>query len=98
MNKRRKLVIALGAFAASFHSVAQQLGKVWRISYWRESEQSVQYLDTFKAAMRELGYAEGRDYAIEQRSSQNDIARLPALAAEFCVGHSAGDGRAQCDP
>ena len=33
--------------------------------------------------MRELGYAEGRDYVIEHRSAQTDLARLPALAAEL---------------
>ena len=33
--------------------------------------------------MRELGYAEGKDYAIEQRSANNDHARLPALAVEL---------------
>jgi putative ABC transport system substrate-binding protein len=33
--------------------------------------------------MRELGYTEGRDYTIEHRSAQSDLARLPALAAEL---------------
>ena len=33
--------------------------------------------------MHELGYAEGRDYAIESRSARNDLSRLPALAAEL---------------
>jgi len=35
--------------------------------------------------MRALGYANGRDYAIEQRWAQGDLARLPALAAELLV-------------
>jgi putative ABC transport system substrate-binding protein len=33
--------------------------------------------------MRALGYVEGRDYAIEQRSANGDFTRLPALAAEL---------------
>ena len=33
--------------------------------------------------MRGLGYAEGKDYAIEQRSAQNDLAHLPALMGEL---------------
>ncbi len=43
----------------------------------------VQRIDAFNAGMRELGYAEGKDYAIEHRSAENDLARLPALAAEL---------------
>ncbi len=33
--------------------------------------------------MRDLGYAEGKDYVIDQRSAQTDLARLPALTAEL---------------
>ena len=33
--------------------------------------------------MRELGYAEGRDYVFEYRSVLGDLARLPAAAAEL---------------
>jgi putative ABC transport system substrate-binding protein len=89
MNIRRKLVIALGAvaLAAPFASFAQQQGKVWRMGLLWEREQSdsinLQRIDAFKAGMRELGYTEGRDYVIEHRSAQNDLARLPALAAEL---------------
>ena len=89
MNKRRKLIVALGATAlvTPFGSFAQQQGKVWRIGFLWESEQSdsayVQRIDAFNAGMRELGYAEGKDYAIEHRSAKSDLARLPALAAEL---------------
>jgi putative ABC transport system substrate-binding protein len=89
MNNRRKLLVAFGAgaLAAPFGSFAQQQGKVWRIGVLWERDQSdstyVQYLDAFKAGMRELGYTEGRNYTIEHRSAQADLARLPALAAEL---------------
>jgi len=87
VNNRRKLVIALGAsaFAAPFGSFAQKQGKVWRIGILWEREQSdyVQQFNAFKAGMGHLGYAEGREYVIEHRSAQSDIARLPALAADF---------------
>ena len=87
MNDRRKLLVALGAsvIAAPLGSFAQQPIKVRRIGFLWEGEQSeyVQYVDAFNAGMRELGYAEGKDYAIEHRSAQNDLARLPALAAEL---------------
>jgi ABC-type uncharacterized transport system substrate-binding protein len=84
---RRRIVIALGAsaLAAPLRGFAQQQGRVWRIGFLLEGEQSsyVPLIDAFKAGMRELGYTEGRDYAIEQRSAQNDLARIPALAAEL---------------
>jgi len=87
MNNRRKLLIALGASAltAPLASFAQRQSKIWRIGVLWENEPSfyVNYLDSFKAGMRELGYAEGSNYAIEQRSAQNDLARLPALAADL---------------
>ena len=85
MSNRRKLIIALGAGAltAPFSSLAQQQGKVWRIGFlWADSD-SVQRLDAFKTGMRALGNIEGRDYAIEERSAQNELARLPTLAAEL---------------
>ena len=85
MIARRRVVIALGAGAfASFASFAQQK-KVWRIGYLQESEPSyyTRRVAAFKAGMSALGYAEGRDYLIESRSAQSEIARLPALAAEL---------------
>src|SRR6476660_6112734 len=89
MNRRRKLIIALGAvaLAAPFGSIAQQTGKVWRIGFLSgSSDQSalIELRDAFKAGMRELGYTEGKHYVIEQRGgAQNDLHRLPALAAEL---------------
>jgi len=86
---RREILIALGAAALTgpISSFAQQQGKVWRIGFLWEREQSdftnVQRLDGFKAGMRALGYAEGRDYVIEHRSAENDLSRLPALASEL---------------
>ncbi len=86
MNKRRKLVIALGAgaFIAPFTSFAQQPGKIWRIGYLANTKSSDSaLLDAFRGGMRALGYAEGRDYVIEIRVAQNDLTRLPALAGEL---------------
>ncbi len=87
MNNRRKLVIALGAgaLAAPFGSLAQQQGKVWRIGYLMQNDAafSAPFIAAFNAGMRELGFFEGTDYTIEQRSAQDDNTRLPALAAEL---------------
>lgn len=86
MNNRRRLVIALGAgaLAVPFCSFAQRQVKVWRVGLLWETDSNVErYRDAFKAGMRELGYIEGKDYVIEQRSAHADLARLPALAAEL---------------
>lgn len=87
MNNRRKLIVALGAsaLASPLSSLAQRPAKVWRIGVLLESKPSVyaERIDVFKAAMRELGYLEGKNYSIEQRSAQTDVARLPAMAAEL---------------
>ena len=40
-------------------------------------------LDTFKKALAELHYIEGRDYVIEGRFADTDNSRLPALAKEL---------------
>jgi putative ABC transport system substrate-binding protein len=87
MNTRRSLVAALGAgvIAAPIAALSQAGRKIWRIGVLWENEPSFYagYLDAFKAGMRELGYAEARDYVIEQRSAQNDLTRLAALAADL---------------
>ena len=50
-----------------------------------ESSFSVSRANAFKAGMSALGYADGRDYVIEIRNAQSNLARLPALAAEFVL-------------
>jgi putative ABC transport system substrate-binding protein len=40
-------------------------------------------LDSFRQALRELGYVEGRNIAIEFRSAEGRVERFPALAAEL---------------
>ena len=85
MITRRRIVLALGAGAfAPFATFAQQR-KVWRIGFlWiRNPSDFLPFSDAFKAGMSALGYAEGRDYVIEFRAAQGDLARLPALAAEL---------------
>jgi putative ABC transport system substrate-binding protein len=40
-------------------------------------------IDAFRRGLRELGYVEGRNIALEVRSAEGDNRRLPALAAEL---------------
>src|SRR5271157_4226593 len=89
LNKRRKLVIALGAGAitAPFSSIAQQQGKVWRVGFL-SSESAARFgngnrVDAFRAGLRDLGYEEGKNLVIEFRWADGNYDRLPELAAEL---------------
>ncbi len=87
MTTRRELIAAFGAgaLAAPFTAFAQQQRKVWRIGLLIESNPSfyVERINIFNERMRELGYLEGKDYSIEQRAAQSDIASLSKLATEL---------------
>ncbi len=85
-TKRRNLLKAsLGAIAiAAFSPRARAQSRPKRIAFlWNGKETDPvlsQRVATFKSSMRELAYNEGRDYVVEQRFADNDLARLPALA------------------
>ncbi len=85
MNKRRKIILALGASALASPLTAYAQTKTWRIGFLLEIKQSYYdaRIEAFKAGMLALGYAEGRNYVIEYRSAENDLARFPALVAEL---------------
>jgi putative tryptophan/tyrosine transport system substrate-binding protein len=88
MKIRRKLLalITLGALPV-FPSVAQQ-GKVWRVGILSIRSRPVS-LDSdfqygpFLKGLRELGYTEGKNLAVEWRFAHGKYELLPALAAEL---------------
>ena len=87
MNKRRKLIIALGAstLAAPLSSFAQQPVKIARIGFLGAASASsyAKQLDGFRLGLRDFGYMEGKNIVIEYRWAEGDYARLPELAAEL---------------
>jgi putative tryptophan/tyrosine transport system substrate-binding protein len=89
MNKRRELIVALGAGAlvAPLGSFAQQQGKVWRIGYLstagRQAWIDAGRYDALLQGMRELGYVEGKNFVLEARYADGDAERLDGLAAEL---------------
>jgi len=87
LNKRRKLIVALGfgAITAPFASFAQQQGKIWRIGFLGTASASgyVKEIDAIRAGLRDLGYVEGRNIVIEYRWAENSPERLKDLAAEL---------------
>ena len=69
MNRRESIIaiVALGAAAGPLASVAQQVGKVWRVGFLSLSSASESAQDTaaFLNALRKLGYIEGKNLDVE---------------------------------
>jgi putative ABC transport system substrate-binding protein len=84
MNRRRKLLIALGAsaFGISLTSVAQT-PKVHRIGILLPTSKSNPFLPAFMQELRRLGYLEGQNVSIVNRFADGHSEILPALAAEL---------------
>jgi putative tryptophan/tyrosine transport system substrate-binding protein len=86
MNKKIFcLAICALPFALPFTAEAQQTTKIRRIGYLAtpsHSSISDRY-DAFLYGLRELGYLEGKNIAIERRSADGKVERLPDLAAEL---------------
>jgi putative tryptophan/tyrosine transport system substrate-binding protein len=85
MNKRRELVIALGAGAlvAPFGSFAQQPPRVWRVGVLETTSTNSVFLPAFRKGLRDLGYVEGENLVIEYRSADGRLERLAELANEL---------------
>src|SRR5215813_1493656 len=80
-NVIRRIALTLAILVSPYPAHAQQgNGKVPRIGYldFRTSD-----LKAFRQGLRDLGYVEGRNIAIEYRSAESDIDRLAPLAAEL---------------
>ena len=72
-------------FALRFPAEAQQPKKVPRIGYLSSSDPATESTraEAFRLALRELGYIEGQNIAIEYRYSEGKRDRAPELAAEL---------------
>jgi putative tryptophan/tyrosine transport system substrate-binding protein len=82
---RRAFVTGLGAVLAAPYTVeAQQEVKVYRIGYLSSANpRSSAFFQAFEQRLREVGYIEGRNFAIEFRNAEGQLDRLPGLAAEL---------------
>ena len=107
----KTVLLLVGFVLASIHiAEAQQPAKIPRIAYLSGNSHSANATRTkvFREGLRQLGYIEGENIAIEYRYAEGKLDRLPQLAAEL-VRHkldtivaAAGDNcypsRQVCDP
>jgi putative tryptophan/tyrosine transport system substrate-binding protein len=73
--------LARGLLAAPLAAEAQQAGRMYRIGWLTPALGGPP--PTFREALRALGYVEGQGLAFETRYAQDDLGRLPRLAAEL---------------
>jgi putative ABC transport system substrate-binding protein len=84
---RRDTLLALLVLGTPLRSFAQPQGKIWRVSFLSlpgrpDSIDSNAY-GVFPRGMRELGYVEGKNLALEWRFADGKVERLPGLATEL---------------
>ncbi|UQD68819.1 ABC transporter substrate-binding protein [Bradyrhizobium japonicum] len=86
---RRNFIQILGGAVLAFPSLAtgQTKKKVWRIAYLypgslaNSADHAV--FDVFRAEMKRLGYIEGQNLVIDDRSAEGKLERLPAFLTEL---------------
>ncbi len=77
------VALALGLLAAPLTIVAQQAEKMPRIGYLRRNAGPEATTEAFLQGLRDLGWIEGKNIAIEYRWADYKMDRLPALAEEL---------------
>lgn len=80
--QRRHFIVLLGGAAALWPLAAhaQQAAKRYRVGILSPALPPSVFLDAFRQGLRELGYVEGRDIALEVRNAEGYSQRLGALA------------------
>jgi len=86
MDRRCFLVTSLvGVLAAPRPGRAQQAGKIRRIGYLDQGSaaRNRAYVEAFRSGLRDLGWREGRNVALELRFADGQTEQLPQLATEL---------------
>jgi putative tryptophan/tyrosine transport system substrate-binding protein len=82
--RRRDLLVALsGAAIAWRRSARAQRRALPLVAFLSVRTFDANNIDAFRRGLRELGYVEGQNVALEVRSAEGDYRRLPGLAAEL---------------
>lgn len=83
MDRRAFITIMGGSIVAGqVAAEAQQAAKISRIGYLA-TNRTPHFQEAFRQGLRDLGYVEGRNVAVEYRDAEGKYDRLPALAAEL---------------
>jgi len=80
--QRRDFLINAGALLAAPFADAQQVAKIARLGFLRNSA-AAHLGEAFLQGLRDLGYVEGRNLLIAYRYADGKLERFPALAAEL---------------
>jgi putative ABC transport system substrate-binding protein len=65
MERRHFLVIFLAGFVSASLAEAQQARKIWRIGFLRNGPPPTTFIEGLRQGLRDLGYVEGQNIAIE---------------------------------
>jgi putative ABC transport system substrate-binding protein len=79
------LALLVSSLAAPLHADAGQRDKIYRIGMLERTPTATNAanVDAFRLGLRELGYAEEKNFVIEYRSADGHDDRFPALANEL---------------
>lgn len=77
------LSLTLASLLARPTAARGQAGREARIGLLTERSLAPEYGQAFRRGLTELGWVEGRDFTIVQRSAEGDLERLPGLATEL---------------
>ncbi len=85
MDRRAFVAGMVGGLARLQVAEAQLAGRVPQVGFLEPSSPSAasSYLDAFRRGLRELGYVDGQNIAIEYRWAEGRLERLPDLAAQL---------------
>jgi len=84
MNRRETIIALVALGGVPLAAEAQQAAKIARIGYLSSSlADGLHTTEAFRQGLRDLGYVDGSNVAIEYRDAEGKLERLPALAAEL---------------